>query len=246
MNITPRHLSVTIFIAVLLHAGVVTWFSWSEQKLPLEPIKPLRVNLLATIAETTMLAAEPVKPEPVKPEPVKPEPVKPEPVKPEPVKPEPVKPEPVKPEPVKPEPVKPEPVKPEPVKPAQDIIKEQTNPSLEPRPDSKAKSIEKDIDVQNAIATARYEQLLVAWLEKHKKYPRRAKRLRIEGEGRLRIRINHKGNMLKVSLIEPTGNRFLDKAALEMAQRANPFPAMPEDDLRHEMDFIVPVVFLLY
>jgi protein TonB len=98
----------------------------------------------------------------------------------------------------------------------------------------------------DTVATARYEQLLVAWLEKHKKYPRRAKRLRIEGEGMLRILINRQGQTQQVTLEQPTGNRLLDKAALEMAQRADPFPPMPEKDPRRELEFMVPVAFVLY
>ena len=97
----------------------------------------------------------------------------------------------------------------------------------------------------DAIATARYEQLLVAWLEKHKKYPSRAKRLRIEGEGMLRILIDRSGRTRQVSLEQRTGNRFLDKAALDMARRANPFPPIPNNDPRHELEFIVPVAFVL-
>ncbi len=97
----------------------------------------------------------------------------------------------------------------------------------------------------NAIATARYEQLLVAWLEKYKKYPRRAKRLRIEGEGMLRILIDRTGRTQRVSLEQRTGNRLLDKAALEMAQRASPFPPMPENDPRRKLEFVVPVAFVL-
>ena len=141
-----------------------------------------------------------------------------------------------------PEPVpQPEPVQktpPLPV-PPQELVVEAV-PEVEPPPAVEAVSVPLD-----AAATARYEQLLVAWLEQHKKYPRRAKRLRIEGEGVLRIRIDRSGQTLQVSLDEPTGNRFLDKAALEMAQRANPFPPMPDNDSRAELEFRVPVMFQL-
>ena len=97
----------------------------------------------------------------------------------------------------------------------------------------------------DAVATARYEQLLVAWLEKHKKYPRRAKRMRIQGEAVLRILINREGETQQVILEQRTGNRLLDKAALDMARRANPFPPMPDNDPRSELEFMVPVAFLL-
>jgi len=97
----------------------------------------------------------------------------------------------------------------------------------------------------DALATAQYEKALVSWLKKHKKYPRRARRLRIEGEGVLLIRIDRKGRIQRVTLEQSTGNRLLDKAALEIARRADPFPPMPPHDLRQEMAFFVPVVFAL-
>ncbi len=94
-------------------------------------------------------------------------------------------------------------------------------------------------------AMAEYEQLLVAWLEKHKKYPRRAKRMRIEGEAMVRILIDRDGRVQQVALAQPTGNRLLDRAVIDMAHRASPFPPMPTDDLRPELAFVVPVVFAL-
>jgi protein TonB len=97
----------------------------------------------------------------------------------------------------------------------------------------------------DAAAAVEYERLLVAWLEKHKQYPKRAKRLRIEGEALLRIRIDRAGHTLTVALERPTGNRLLDQAALDMARRANPFPSMPADDPRSELEFRVPVAFTM-
>ena len=213
MILSQRHMSVTLLLAMLLHGGVAVWFSLPEPetRVPVKP--PLRVNLLATIAETSVNAM----PEPVEPPP--PEEVKPEPV--------------VEKKPVKEVKKTPEPV-PEP-EPVAEVVEEVTPPSpVTPAP-----------VIMDAAATVRYEQLLVAWLEKHKHYPRRAKRLRIEGEGMLRILIDRSGHTRQVSLAQRTGNRLLDKAALAMAQRANPFPAMPENDPRREFEFVVPVAFVL-
>ncbi len=238
MIITPQHLSITLLIALALHGGVALWLTLPEPELPVEPpAPPLRVNLLAMVAEQTV--ETPPAPLPPKPKP-KPKP-KPEP-KPEP-EPKP-KPEP-KPEP-EPE-LKQEP-KPEPV-PVETLLEPLPEPLPEREPvlQTEPPSIEPVVPPSplSAEATARYEQLLVAWLEKHKKYPRRAKRLRIEGEAVLRILINRAGETQQVTLEQRTGNRLLDKAALDMAQRANPFPPMPDNDPRPELEFMVPVAFLL-
>lgn len=149
----------------------------------------------------------------------------------------------------KPEPkIKPLPKKPQPpVKPIPEVKK--VAPAVEKIPEPVTEATpppEKSVPVAaDPIATARYEQLLVAWLEKHKKYPRRAKRLRIEGEGMLRILINRSGQTQQVSLEQRTGNRLLDKAALAMAKRANPFPPIPQNDPRSQLEFVVPVAFVL-
>ncbi len=225
MVITPQHLSITLLIALALHGGVMLWLTLPEPELPAEPpIPPLRVNLLAMVAEHTVATPTP----PPLPLPPKPE-LKPEP-KPE-AKP---KPEPLPELAPLPEPI-PTPVEtlreplPEPIPQQQQIV--QAPPVALP-----------PLDV---VATARYEQLLVAWLEKHKEYPRRAKRMRIQGEAVLRILINRTGETQQVTLEQRTGNRLLDKAALDMAQRANPFPPMPDNDPRQELEFMVPVAFLL-
>lgn len=227
MILSRLQMTVTLLIAILLHSGIAVWFSLPNTQAITRPKEkpPLQINLLATIAETSVdVTADVIKP----PTPIvkKTEPV----IKKTPVKPKP-EPEPVKPQLPKVKPVTPPPA-PEPVAKVVQQITQDLPEKLSPAP-------------LDAVATARYEQLLVAWLQKYKKYPRRAKRLRIEGEGMLRILINRNGQTQKVSLEQGTGNRLLDKAALEMAQRANPFPAMPEDDPRQQLEFIVPVAFIL-
>jgi len=229
MILSPQHLMTTLVIAMLLHGGFVLWFSLPDPTpLPETMQPPLRINLLARMAETSVNAATKI----VEPPPSvleKPAAVIPEPLPREPVKAKPV--EPLAAE-IKPLENIPEPVaeaKPEPVT---DVVQS-------PAP------VESSSAPVDAVATARYEQLLVAWLEQHKKYPRRAKRLRIEGEAVLRIVIDRSGQTQQVSLAQRSGNRLLDKAALAMAQRANPFPPMPENDLRAQLEFVVPVAFLL-
>lgn len=90
-----------------------------------------------------------------------------------------------------------------------------------------------------------YQKQLANWIDQYKKYPKQAKRMRIEGEGILRILINRNGEVQHATLKQSTGNRLLDKAALKMAHKANPFPAMPKNDARQSLEFDVPIEFLL-
>ena len=235
MTITWQHMSVTLLIALVLHGGIAMLFAQSTpEPLPEPPEQQLRVSLLAAVAETTA-TAPPVTPLPPNLEPVsqpKPKPA-PEPVIQEPTP---------KPHPA----VEPIPEAPQPESlPVEESFEPVETPELIQKTE-RPTPVEPTAVPLGAVATEKYEQLLVAWLEKHKKYPRRAKRLRIEGEGRLRILIDRTGRTQHVTLERGTGNRLLDKAALEMAERADPFPPMPEKDPRRKLEFIVPVVFALH
>ncbi len=232
MTITRQQTGIALFVALTLHGGILFWFVLpATEPLSEPPEQTLRVSLLAAIAETSTAAETATPPQKKIKPPVTPKPKPmPEPI-PEPViqKPEP-KPQPV----IEPAP-QPEPL---PVENPPEIAKE-------PAPLQKPSPAAPSTTPPSAAATAEYEQLLIAWLEKQKKYPTRAKRMRIEGEGRLRILIDRTGQTQQITLEQRTGNRLLDKAALEMAKRANPFPPIPENDLRQTLEFIVPVVFAL-
>lgn len=226
MTVTWQQISTALLLALVLHGAIAVWLVLpAPEQPPIPSEQPLRVSLLAAIAETTTTPA-PVTPPPQKK--IKP-PVTPQP------KP---KPKPVL-EPMVQTPTpKPQPV----IKP---IPKPDPLPIEVPPEIVEAPAPIQEIVPPDPVATAKYEHLLIAWLEKHKKYPRRAKRMRIEGEALLRILIDRTGQTKKVTLEQHTGNRLLDKAVLEMAERANPFPPIPENDLRQTLEFIVPVVFAL-
>ncbi len=234
MTLTWQQTGIALFVALALHGGMAIWLTLPASELkPEPPQQPLRVSLAAVIAQTSTPATQP-KPPPMQPPmqtkakpPITPKPVPAPQPKPKPT------PQPVE-QQAKPEPI-PEPL---PVENPPEVV-------TTPEPIPETAPAELSTPPLDTIATAKYEQLLVAWLEKQKKYPRRAKRMRIEGEGRLRISINRRGQTQQISLEQHTGNRLLDKAALEMAKRANPFPPMPENDPRQALEFVVPVVFAL-
>jgi periplasmic protein TonB len=91
----------------------------------------------------------------------------------------------------------------------------------------------------------RYKAQLAAWLDRHKYYPLQAQRRRQEGEALLWIRINRDGGVLSFQLQELSDHRILNESALSMVNRADPFPAFPDDFPGTEFEFIAPVSFRL-
>ncbi len=236
MTITRLHFSATLLIALALHGGLAAWLSLPSRE-PFPDPPPLRLSLLAPVTEATADTV-PVSEAPI----LKPPPAPPPKPKPIPKSQSVTRKSPPEPQhDVEPTPADTLPVKnvPEPVR-EPESLPETATPETPPAPMAASTA------PLNAAAAVQYEQLLHAWLERHKRYPRQAKRLRIEGQGLLRIRIDRAGRTQFVSLERRTGNRLLDQAAIEMVRRADPFPPMPEGDSRRELEFIVPVAFMLH
>ena len=92
----------------------------------------------------------------------------------------------------------------------------------------------------------RYEQLLSAWIQRHKIYPDSAKALRLEGEPVVRIRIDRSGNVRFSSLEKVSPHRMLNIAAMEMIKRANPVPPVPNNYPGGQvLEFLIPVSYKL-
>lgn len=92
---------------------------------------------------------------------------------------------------------------------------------------------------------ATYEQALSAWLDRHKYYPAPLRRRRLEGEGEMRIRIGRDGTVLYAAMDRSLPHSMLDEVALDWAERANPFPNVPETIPGETYEFLVPVEFTI-
>ena len=167
------------------------------------------------------------------------------------------------PEPVLPEPIVPEPVVPEP-DPATPAI---TEPAIEPAidvPSADALPVLDDIEprfedqlveppeplndvisspVVDPVIASSYEDRLVAWLRKHKRYPKLALRRGIEGECVIRIIVDRSGRVRLSALESGSRNNMLDREALAMVDRANPFPAPPGEVPGETLEYLIPVRF---
>ena len=94
-------------------------------------------------------------------------------------------------------------------------------------------------------ARVRYEELLFAWIDRHKEYPLLAQRRGLEGSGSIRVRIGRDGRLIERSLVRSTGQPMLDDAALEMVRRSTPFPAVPSEYSGASFEFVAPVEYHL-
>lgn len=92
---------------------------------------------------------------------------------------------------------------------------------------------------------ADYQLLLQAWLERHKKYPRRAERRNLQGTAMLRFTIDRDGNILSYRIQESSGHAVLDEEVEAMIRRAAPLPPVPEEMQSARLEFVVPVQFSL-
>ena len=85
-------------------------------------------------------------------------------------------------------------------------------------------------------------KLLREKIEKHRKYPRVAKRLGYQGTTTLSFALSHNGDLKVLQVADPSGHSMLDEAALAAVQRIMPLkpPAMIGDTLIE-----IPVAFEL-
>jgi periplasmic protein TonB len=90
-----------------------------------------------------------------------------------------------------------------------------------------------------------YEKTLMQWIRKYEKYPVKAFRRRMEGEGRIVVVVDRNGEVLKAEMAESTGKRLLDRGSLNTIKRAAPLPKMPDNLAGDSFEFSVPIVYKL-
>lgn len=92
-------------------------------------------------------------------------------------------------------------------------------------------------------AERRWQQRLLAHLERHKRYPASARAARVEGVVHLAFTLDAGGRVVARSIARSSGAPDLDAAVLDMIARAEPLPAPP--DASGPTRLVVPVSFRL-
>ncbi len=97
---------------------------------------------------------------------------------------------------------------------------------------------------QGGKSKNRYYAELAAWLERHKRYPARARQLRQEGVVRVRFVIDRSGKLVSHRIENSSGHDALDQAAADLVRRASPMPAIPSS-LGSRLEIVVPIAYRL-
>lgn len=84
-----------------------------------------------------------------------------------------------------------------------------------------------------------------AWLEQHKRYPRRSRLRNETGVVLVRFVLLQDGRVREYEVLESSGYATLDGAAAQLIERAQPMPRIPGPLGRAQLELVVPIAFRL-
>lgn len=94
--------------------------------------------------------------------------------------------------------------------------------------------------------TGSYDLLVRAHLMAQQRYPERARRRGLEGDLVVRFVIGRDGKVTDKEIVRPSSSVLLDDEALQMIERADPFPSVPINyRVGEELAFRIAVQFTL-
>jgi protein TonB len=114
-------------------------------------------------------------------------------------------------------------------------------PIVAPEPPKPAAVSQEDID----DARGKYGNTLWGAIGKYKQYPRIAQMRGWQGEAIVELLLDGNGKLKSKKIIQSSGFESLDKQALEMVEKAAPFPAPPEALRGSNFSIKVPIPFKL-
>jgi protein TonB len=97
---------------------------------------------------------------------------------------------------------------------------------------------------ENKREKEEYLKLIIAELEKHKKYPLIARRLGIEGTVTVEFVVKKDGSLKYVKIVSSSGNSILDSAAKKLVKACH-FPPLPADFKEDSFKVKIPIHYKL-
>jgi len=101
------------------------------------------------------------------------------------------------------------------------------------------------VGASSAAAIASWRDLVVAQLQRAKRYPGGAESRRETGVVTLNFTLSRGGSVLSRSIARSSGNSELDQEVLAMVSRASPFPQFPPGMNQASVNLSVPIRFSL-
>jgi protein TonB len=90
-----------------------------------------------------------------------------------------------------------------------------------------------------------WQAIVLAHLERHRRYPFAAQRAREQGTADLRFRVDRRGRVLAAWIERSSGSAALDEEAVAVVRRAEPLPSPPPEIAGETLELVVPVRFRL-
>ena len=90
---------------------------------------------------------------------------------------------------------------------------------------------------------AQYKWELLKAIQANKKYPKRAKKRRQQGLVKVGFVIQGNGEITGVCVIESSGYKLLDQAAMTAVSAIDQFKPIPAQIYRENWEFIVPIEY---
>ncbi|MEF1229658.1 TonB family protein, partial [Vibrio fortis] len=88
-----------------------------------------------------------------------------------------------------------------------------------------------------------WQQALHAHLEREKRYPRKAKRMKKKGMPVIKFTMDRQGNVIDVVLVKSSGTLSLDNEAVDLVYRAQPLIKPPTSITGTRLSLTLPINF---
>ena len=94
---------------------------------------------------------------------------------------------------------------------------------------------------RDSNAVPNWKSLLVATLERNKRYPAEAQARGDHGVAELAFSVDRSGRVHHARIVASSGSSLLDRETLAMLERAAPLPPPPPEIAGHEIPIVVPI-----
>lgn len=103
-----------------------------------------------------------------------------------------------------------------------------------------------ELEFDEDLATGQFTKELIGIIRKRQYYPKKAISAGIEGNLTVLITIDNYGKIIEKDLLRRSGSKILDRAALRMIHKSQPFLRIPAQLNMVKFEFEVPLSFQLY